>query len=351
MNRRGLFLGVILTALIAGAGVLYWYFFPSSSDAPIITPTPSPVISIGVLPTTSTVPIAFGGVCPDTWASQQDADRDSLPDAVEAVYRTDANTIDTDGDTYSDGDEVRAGYNPVRPGNERLDTDNDALFDNDECKWGTDPFNPDSDTDGFRDGAEVQNGFDPAKKGDGSGNDRLPVVTPAFTPTPTPTQATNFSPTPTSGPVNSTTPGRLTLVPFSQLKITSATSAADVKAYLSQIDTLRPEEFSDGQVVANAIQAAANGNTAQLTQVRTRIAQFAVSLKGVATPRPAQEYQQLYVSLIEFTAQQLQIIEQNATGANQQKAVQAVLDIQNVLPPYVAQLSQLRAVVEGISNQ
>jgi len=231
------------------------------------------------------------------------------------------------------------------------------LLDNDECIWGTDPFNPDSDNDGFQDGAEVRNGFDPTKKGDGNGSDKIPVITPVissrpptpFPPTPVPDNLGKETPVPTQNPTQNK--AQLSLVPFSQLKITAASAPADVKAYLAQVDALRPEEFSDGQVVASAIQNAANGNVQQLTQVRTRIAQFAVALRNQATPKPAQEYQQLYVSLIDFTAQQLQIIEQNAVGANEQKAVQAVLDIQNILPSYVAKLSQLRQTVEGISNQ
>lgn len=356
MSRRVLFLGVGAGALLGIAGVLYWYFVLAPSETPIVEQTPTPVISIGVLPSTSAAPIAFGGVCSDTWISQKDTDGDSLPDALEATYKSDLNNKDTDGDGFNDGEEVRAGYNPIST-SARLDSDNDGLLENDECTWGTDPFNPDSDADGFVDGAEVKNGYDPTKKGDGNGSDKIPVITPVPTATPIATKDPKFSPTPgptIPGQVQQTPPPsttQLTLVPVAQLKITSATSSADVKAYLAHIDSLRPQEFSDGQVIASAIANAANGNVQPLAQVRAKISQFAAALKGTATPKPAQEYQQLYVSLIEFTAAQLQIIEQNASGANQQKAVQAVLDIQNILPPYVTQLSQLRAIVEGISNK
>ncbi|MDA1168951.1 MAG: hypothetical protein O3A36_01275 [bacterium] len=356
MNKRVLFLGVGAGALLGIAGVLYWYFVVAPSETPIVEPTPTPVISIGVLPSTSVTPVPFQGVCPDTWISQKDTDGDSLPDAVEAIYKSDSNNKDTDGDGFNDGEEVRAGYNPMST-SARLDSDNDGLLDHDECKWGTDPFNPDSDEDGFQDGAEVKNGFDPTKKGDGNGSDKIPVVTPVPTATPIATKDPKFSPTPAptvSGQVRQTPPpntAQLSLVSMNQLQITSATSSADVKAYLVHIDSLRPQEFSDGQVIASAIADAANGNVQPLAQVRAKISQFAAALKGTPTPKPAQEYHQLYVTLIEFTASQLQIIEQNASGANQQKAVQAVLDIQNILPPYLTQLSQLRAIVEGISNQ
>jgi hypothetical protein len=46
-----------------------------------------------------------------------DTDSDGLNDREEVkIYLTDPNNADTDGDTYKDGDEVRAGYNPKGPG-------------------------------------------------------------------------------------------------------------------------------------------------------------------------------------------------------------------------------------------
>ena len=41
-----------------------------------------------------------------------DADNDGLSIDEEKLYMTDPNNPDTDGDGYSDGDEVKAGYNP-----------------------------------------------------------------------------------------------------------------------------------------------------------------------------------------------------------------------------------------------
>ncbi len=368
MNRRVLFIGIGVAALMAIISLVAWMFLSSSSNEQVIDPTPLPTESAGVLPITSSspipisspsaAPVAFTSVCSDTWASQTDTDLDSLPDSVEATYGTDINKQDTDNDGYSDGEEARAGYNPASArANVRLDSDNDGLLDNEECIWGTDPFTPDSDNDGFMDGAEVKNGFDPSRKGDGKGSDKILIATPE----PTPPLVDLSQPTPTPKPGSTVVPiqiqsssqgnAKLSLVPVAQLKITSATAPADVKAYLAQIDLLRPEEFSDGQLIANAIQSAGNGDVKPLSQVRTRIAQFAADLKGVSTPKPAQEYQQLYVSLIDFTVQKLQIIEQNATGNNQQLAVQAVVDIQNLLPTHLVRLSQLRQTVEGISNK
>ncbi len=371
MDRRVLFIGIGAGVFFVIIGLVLWLIFGSSS-APVetIEPTPTPIETGGELPITSTdplvtpsptisaAPIAFAGVCSDTWASQQDTDRDSLPDSVEATYGTDPSKTDTDSDGYNDGEEVRGGYNPTNASSTaRLDSDSDGLLENDECKWGTDPFNPDSDSDGFKDGAEVANGFDPTKKGDGKGSDKIATATPQPITTPLidlsqPTPTPNITrPTFTPVPTQIVSQAQLPHIPISQLKITATTAPADVKAYLAQIDALRPEEFSDGQTIANAIQSAANGNIQPLTQVRTRIAQFLAALKGTPTPKPAQEYQQLYVSLIDFTVSRLQTIEQYATGSSQQLAVQAVLDMQNVMPSQVTRLSQLRQVVEGISNQ
>lgn len=44
-----------------------------------------------------------------------DSDQDGLTDQEEKLYKTDPNNPDTDGDGYSDGAEVRAGYDPTIP--------------------------------------------------------------------------------------------------------------------------------------------------------------------------------------------------------------------------------------------
>lgn len=378
MNRRVLIISiasVLGIALIAG---IVWLVLANpfaSQQVEGETPAPSGIV---VLPSTSSIPlepssspqpsdgpIAFQGICPDTWVGQTDTDTDGLPDAVESTYGTDANVVDTDGDGYTDSEEVRNGYHPLEAtSSKRLDSDVDGLLDNEECIWQTDAFNPDSDDDGFQDGSEVSNGYDPTKTGDGTGNDRIgsPPSTPPVgggfaTPFPTqPPVATTRPPVnnpgqPTPIPRQlSTAPLQISLVSFSQLRITSATAPADIKTYLTQVDGLRPQELADGQAISSAIQSAAAGNVEQLASVRSQIGQFSAALKGVSTPKPAQEYHQLYVSLIDFTVQQLATIEQNATG-DQAKAAQAVLNIQNTLPSYVTRLSSLRQAVEGASNQ
>lgn len=42
-----------------------------------------------------------------------DRDGDRLPDEEESVYRTDPEKQDTDGDNYSDYEEVMSGWNPI----------------------------------------------------------------------------------------------------------------------------------------------------------------------------------------------------------------------------------------------
>jgi hypothetical protein len=88
-----------------------------------------------------------------------DGDEDGLTIAEERFYGTDVEVADTDGDGYADGEEVRAGYDPLGPG--KLDSDNDGFPDPDEREFGSDPFNPDTDGDGFTDGDEIKNGHNP----------------------------------------------------------------------------------------------------------------------------------------------------------------------------------------------
>lgn len=44
-----------------------------------------------------------------------DSDQDGLSDDEERAYGTDANNKDTDGDSYTDGVEVKSGYDPLKP--------------------------------------------------------------------------------------------------------------------------------------------------------------------------------------------------------------------------------------------
>jgi len=83
------------------------------------------------------------------------------------IYHTDILLSDTDGDGYSDGDEVAHGYSP-RHGDRLLlvdvDSDGDLLNDYWEILLGSDLLNVDSDGDSYEDGHEVLNGFSPVSE-------------------------------------------------------------------------------------------------------------------------------------------------------------------------------------------
>lgn len=46
---------------------------------------------------------------------KQDTDQDGLTDVEEKTYGTNPNNSDSDGDSYSDGTEIKSGYNPLVP--------------------------------------------------------------------------------------------------------------------------------------------------------------------------------------------------------------------------------------------
>lgn len=150
-------LGVFVAVLLVGvlAFIVIRMFTQDASQVPI----PS-FSSISVTPTATPVESASPVSQPATAADDAaDTDGDTLTNAEEALYGTDPQKEDTDGDGYKDGDEVRNGYNPLGSG--KLDTDNDGFPDPDERKFGSDPINPDTDGDGYSDGDEIKNGHNP----------------------------------------------------------------------------------------------------------------------------------------------------------------------------------------------
>lgn len=95
-----------------------------------------------------------------------DADRDGVPDDDEQeIYYTNPNLADTDGDGYSDFEEINKGFSPHNPAMIKLidsDLDQDGLSEAWEIKFRSNPNKADTDGDGFKDGEEVDNGFNPA---------------------------------------------------------------------------------------------------------------------------------------------------------------------------------------------
>ncbi|MDP6215513.1 MAG: hypothetical protein QGI41_11360, partial [Acidimicrobiales bacterium] len=98
----------------------------------------------------------------------EDADDDGLSDGIEDGLGTDPDNADTDGDGFTDSEEVNSlGTDPldpadpsddvdeVSPGGVVEDADGDGLSGIVEQSLGTDPNNPDTDGDGFTDSEEV----------------------------------------------------------------------------------------------------------------------------------------------------------------------------------------------------
>ncbi len=130
-------------------------------------------------------------------ADPNDADGDGLSDEAEDAFGTDKNKPDTDGDGFTDYEEVMLmGTDPLVVNDSSADTDEDGLTDEQEVKtygtdinaadtdndglsdydevktYGTDPLKEDTDGDGLSDGFEVANGLDPKKVStDGETND------------------------------------------------------------------------------------------------------------------------------------------------------------------------------------
>lgn len=171
-NRRVVVLvggSVVLLLFLATLGIVVArLLFGGDDNDPVAIPTvvpltaPAQVSPVGTQPINQTDTQATGYTPEETYSAENeilDLDNDGLTTAEERFYRTDPNNPDTDGDGYKDGEEVRAGYDPLGPG--KLDSDNDGFPDPDERAFGTDPYNPDTDGDGYPDGLEIQNNHNP----------------------------------------------------------------------------------------------------------------------------------------------------------------------------------------------
>lgn len=78
-----------------------------------------------------------------------------------------ADVLDTDGDGYSDVEEIAAGYSPFNPEPVKFsvsDMDGDGVSDYFEYIFNTNPFLADTDSDGYGDFTEIDNAYNPLTK-------------------------------------------------------------------------------------------------------------------------------------------------------------------------------------------
>lgn len=93
-----------------------------------------------------------------------DSDTDGLSDEMEQLFGTNSTLVDTDGDGFTDFEEVKNGFSPLvkeATALESKDTDGDKLLDWQEQLFGTDIHTVDTDGDGFTDYDEILFGYLP----------------------------------------------------------------------------------------------------------------------------------------------------------------------------------------------
>jgi len=109
--------------------------------------------------------IFFIFLTPTVLANFDDFDNDGIKNIdEEEIYFTDPNNGDTDGDGYSDWQELNSGFSPHNPLKVSLkdnDQDNDGLSDYFELRFNTNLLKPDTDGDGYLDGEEIDNAYNP----------------------------------------------------------------------------------------------------------------------------------------------------------------------------------------------
>lgn len=318
--------------------------------------------------------------CPERWTGLLDADSDGLPDTVEALYTANPENADTDGDGHTDGEEVRAGYDPLqKEGNPRLDSDGDGLPENEECQWKSDPFIADSDGDGFKDGDEVKNGFDPTVKGDRKGSDALPerrALAAAqelnkLRPRPDSDNLTErlaaqilgnrsseqaetltITPEELQRAIESTTFPLDTALPpvaLAELSVETTNTPAGVRHYLDAADTVRPREFSSSTVFADALTRATSGDTSSLTLVRERLTQYEAELRRIVVPPSAVPYHRTLLGLVRFVRSRFESFEQ-FTQTDPVRAYVMLRELQEGVPRHSQTLEQLRSDLDQVAG-
>jgi len=99
-KKTGIILAILLLLLITTAAVAIRIIWPGNKNTP-----PPPSANKPVVP-----------LSPEKEAAIKDSDNDQLKDWEEALYGTDPKNPDTDSDGTPDGEEIKAGRNPLEKG-------------------------------------------------------------------------------------------------------------------------------------------------------------------------------------------------------------------------------------------
>ncbi|MBU4087056.1 MAG: hypothetical protein KKB21_05775, partial [Nanoarchaeota archaeon] len=99
-NKSGKKILVILILIAIISAAAYYFFFLNKNNA-----EPIPEENAEVMENEEVEEVEID--------KELDSDQDGLPDYLEKILGTDENNSDTDGDSYTDFDEIKNGYNPL----------------------------------------------------------------------------------------------------------------------------------------------------------------------------------------------------------------------------------------------
>ncbi|TSC75788.1 MAG: allergen V5/Tpx-1-like protein [Parcubacteria group bacterium Gr01-1014_31] len=144
-NKTFLLVGVavIVVGLLTAVALAIWKFGPAPVEqeaplpdsSPALTPTPeatvppiaeptvAPTAEPTIAPTVQPTETPSPSPTPSGPSGASDEDNDGLSLDEERLYTTQPTVSDSDGDSYSDGDEIRKGYSPRDPSGRTLVAD------------------------------------------------------------------------------------------------------------------------------------------------------------------------------------------------------------------------------------
>ncbi|MDO8559941.1 MAG: hypothetical protein Q7S23_02780 [bacterium] len=143
-NKTFLVVGVvvIVVGLLTAVALAFWKFGPAPAEqetvspgSPSVTPTPEvvatpagepsavPTITPTIEPTVAPTDAPSPSPTPSGPSGASDEDNDGLTLDEERLYTTQPAVSDSDGDSYSDGAEIRKGYSPRDPSGRTLVAD------------------------------------------------------------------------------------------------------------------------------------------------------------------------------------------------------------------------------------